>query len=165
MPGFSTLLLPISDTELLGFGQDADEDGRTTGLQLSIFDVSNFANPILKHHVTIGERNTHSEALHNHKAFTYFAAQEAVAFPVQEFQSDTGFTFIGLEVYRANGVTGFELLGRISTGTINGLIANPRYTRGVFVENEVYAITPDLIKAAPLQDIASAPWSVILETP
>ena len=165
VPGFSTFLLPISDTELLGFGQNADERGRTTGLQLSIFDVSNFATPILKHHVTIGEQGTFSEALQNHKAFTYFATEEVVAFPVQEFQSDTGFTFIGLEVYRANGVTGFELLGRISTGTINGLIANPRYTRGVFIENEVYAITPDLIRAAPLQDIQSAPWSVVLGMP
>ena len=165
VPGFSTFLLPLSDTELLGFGQDADQNGQTKGLQLSLFDVSNFANPILKHHVTIGEPGTFSEALHNHKAFTYFAAEDVVAFPIHEFQSETGFTFIGLDVYRVNGVTGFDPLGRISTGTINGLIANPRYTRGVFSSNTVYAITPSVVTAAPLHDIeGSMPWTVILET-
>ena len=165
VPGFSTFMLPISENELLAVGQDADADGRALGMQLSIFDVSNFAAPVLKHKVAIGDQGTWSEALHNAKAFTYFADQQVVAFPIQETDATTGFTFIGLTVYRATGAAGFEPLGKISTGTIDGLIAFPRFTRGVFIDDDVYAATPSIVRAAPLADVGSAPWSAILSQP
>ena len=165
VPGFSTFMLPISENELLAVGQDADDEGRTLGMQLSIFDVSNFANPTLMHKVVIGDRGTHSEALHNARAFTYFADEQVVAFPIQETDATTGFTFIGLSVYRATAQAGFELLGNISTGTIDGLITFPRFTRGVFIDNDVYAATPDVVRAAPLADVGRAPWSAILSQP
>ncbi|MEV0662313.1 beta-propeller domain-containing protein [Actinomadura luteofluorescens] len=38
--GFSAYLHPTADGKLLGVGQDADSSGRTSGLQVSLFDVS-----------------------------------------------------------------------------------------------------------------------------
>ncbi|MGW2309955.1 beta-propeller domain-containing protein [Actinomadura luteofluorescens] len=38
--GFSAYLHPTADGKLLGVGQDADGSGRTSGLQVSLFDVS-----------------------------------------------------------------------------------------------------------------------------
>ncbi|MBI4640490.1 MAG: beta-propeller domain-containing protein, partial [Candidatus Tectomicrobia bacterium] len=116
VPGFSTFILPISDTELLTVGQDADLAGIPLGLQLSIFDVSNFANPILKHKVVTGEQGTFSEALSTPKAFTYFARRQVLALPIRETGANRSLTFVGLIVYHANGQVGFELLGRINTG-------------------------------------------------
>jgi hypothetical protein len=43
--GYSAYLHPAGDGRLLGVGRSADGDGRTTGLQLSLFDVSNPAAP------------------------------------------------------------------------------------------------------------------------
>jgi hypothetical protein len=43
--GYSAYLHPAGDGRLLGVGQAADGNGRTTGLQLSLFDVSNPAAP------------------------------------------------------------------------------------------------------------------------
>ena len=40
IPGFSAYMHPYSDNLLLGIGYDADENGRTTGLKLSMFDIS-----------------------------------------------------------------------------------------------------------------------------
>lgn len=38
--GYSAYLHPTADGKLLGVGQDADSSGRTSGLQVSLFDVS-----------------------------------------------------------------------------------------------------------------------------
>ena len=49
IPGMSTYLHPIGDVSdsglVVGVGQDATDDGMTTGLKLSVFDVSDPANP------------------------------------------------------------------------------------------------------------------------
>ena len=45
IPGFSSYLHPVGNNLLLGIGQEADLDGRTQGLQLSLFDISNSAKP------------------------------------------------------------------------------------------------------------------------
>lgn len=45
IPGFSNYLFPYGDGKLLGIGQDADENtGRTNGIKLSMFDISDPAN-------------------------------------------------------------------------------------------------------------------------
>ena len=45
IPGYSAYLHPIGEDLLLGVGQDADDDGRALGTQLSIFDVSDLRKP------------------------------------------------------------------------------------------------------------------------
>ncbi|MEO6496207.1 MAG: beta-propeller domain-containing protein, partial [Solirubrobacteraceae bacterium] len=42
--GYSAYLHPVGDDLILGVGQDAGRDGRTTGTQLSLFDVSDPAD-------------------------------------------------------------------------------------------------------------------------
>ena len=49
IPGYSAYLHPIGEDLLLGVGQDADEDGRPLGTQLSIFDVSDLRKPTRLH--------------------------------------------------------------------------------------------------------------------
>lgn len=45
IPGYSAYLHPLGDGLLLGIGQDATEDGQTTGLQASLFDISDPSDP------------------------------------------------------------------------------------------------------------------------
>ena len=54
--GYSAYLHPISDDLLLGVGQDATAQGRTTGTQLSLFDVSDPRNPARKAGVSLEGR-------------------------------------------------------------------------------------------------------------
>ena len=49
IPGYSAYLHPIGKNVLLGVGQDADELGRVLGTQVSVFDVSDLANPVRTH--------------------------------------------------------------------------------------------------------------------
>jgi len=84
VPGFSTFIVPMDADHLLTVGQYIPDDGRWNwGVQLSIFDISDFANPSLKHSMVIGEEHgAWSEALHDPKAFTYFAEGGLIALPV-----------------------------------------------------------------------------------
>jgi len=83
--GYSDYLHPITDDFLLGIGKDAiaadDEqgDGRgawVQGIKLSLFDVSDPANPAEVQSLVVGERGTDSVALSNHRAITIQAATE-----------------------------------------------------------------------------------------
>ena len=54
IPGYSAYLHPVGDDLLLGVGQEATDDGRVQGLQLSLFDVSDLARPVRLQHAQIG---------------------------------------------------------------------------------------------------------------
>jgi Beta propeller domain len=90
VPGFSTFIVPMDENHILTVGQyipEADGFFRPWGVQLSIFDVTDFANPTLAHNLVIGEESgASSEALYNPKAFTYFAEAGMVALPVSIFE-------------------------------------------------------------------------------
>lgn len=69
IPGYSAYLHPVSDGRLLGVGQDADEEGRVLGTQISLFDVSNPADPRRIDQVML--EGGWSQAEGNHLAFTF----------------------------------------------------------------------------------------------
>ncbi|XRQ03842.1 beta-propeller domain-containing protein [Actinomadura welshii] len=58
--GYSAYLHPAGDGRLLGVGQDADRTGRTTGLQVSLFDVS-AAQPRRIDNYTLPEATSQAE--------------------------------------------------------------------------------------------------------
>lgn len=95
IPGFSEYMHPFGDGLLFGLGQDADEDGRVTGLKLSMFDVSDPTD--------VSERDRYalkggwSEAEYNHKAILISAGRNLIAFPGENCYyifsySDKGFS-------------------------------------------------------------------------
>ena len=79
--GFSSYLHPLGDGLVMGIGQDADETGRTTGSQVSIFDVSDLSNPVRVQQHTFA--SGYSEAEYDHRAFLYWAPSGLTVLPVQ----------------------------------------------------------------------------------
>jgi uncharacterized secreted protein with C-terminal beta-propeller domain len=71
IPGFSRYLHPLSGGLLLGIGRDADpETGWERGLQATLFDVSDPANPTQISVLPLGE-DAYSPVEHDHRAFRY----------------------------------------------------------------------------------------------
>lgn len=66
---------------ILGLGQDADENGSTNGLQISLFDVSDFANPKRMRKYT-EEKNGSSAAQYDHRAFRYLPESKLLILPL-----------------------------------------------------------------------------------
>jgi hypothetical protein len=115
VPGFSTYLHPFGDEHLIGIGQSATDEGRITGMQLSLFDVSNFAEPALAHSEPLGQG--WSEALYNHHAFTYWAPLQTLMVPVSTANEDAA--RLGLKFYHVSEDEGFVEEGFIDHSEIN----------------------------------------------
>lgn len=117
VPGFSSYLHPLDATHLLGVGRDVDPaTGRVLGLQLSIFDVANPADPKRTATYTFAGEGwgSWSEALWDHHALSWFATQGILALPVQ--QGDWWAGSSGLVVFKVdtNKPDGFTNLGEIT---------------------------------------------------
>jgi hypothetical protein len=68
----------VGEGLLVGVGQNADLSGRTTGTQLSLFDVSDPTNPQQLSTLQIGGS---SEAEWDHKAFLYWPEDGTIVIP------------------------------------------------------------------------------------
>ena len=78
VPGFSTYLHPLGDGKLLGLGQDADENGQVTGVQVSVFDIADLSKPSLVDRLRLG--HGWSPALDDSRAFTYDPDRRTASF-------------------------------------------------------------------------------------
>ena len=196
-------MVPMDQDHLLTIGRYIPENSPffTRGVQLSIFDVSDFADPKLKHLEVIGgsEGEAWSEALNNPKAFTYFPESGLVALPIEVYNYgffieddvvfidgdggvsvdadpapplDSDFVvdeplfvpqeFRGLAVYRVSTDGGFESVGRISTEFDDGFYWTA-FTRGVFIDDDVFAVTNRGIRGAAVIDMASITHDIQFE--
>ena len=91
IPGVSTYIHPVGDNHLLTIGIAGDDEGLDWGItQISLFDVSNFSNPILESSLRLnpapdgesGWSYSYSEATYEHKAFQYWEADGLLAIPM-----------------------------------------------------------------------------------
>ena len=165
VPGYSDYIHPWGRDYLITIGKDtllADGFPWYQGVQLSIFDIGDFSNPKLLHKELIGDRGTGSEALYNHKAFTFWAENNLLALPVDlrelvdspEYPWSYGEpTFAGLYVYRLSLEGGFDFLGRISTNAIDDYYFYSNWTRGIFIDKWVYAVNTEQVGSAETEAI------------
>jgi uncharacterized secreted protein with C-terminal beta-propeller domain len=84
--GFSAYLHPAGDGRLIGVGQEATDQGRTTGTQVSLFDVSNPASPqrLAQYHLP----NSNSEAQFDPHAFLYWPQDGTLVVPVSQYKTN-----------------------------------------------------------------------------
>jgi uncharacterized secreted protein with C-terminal beta-propeller domain len=81
IPGFSAYLHPLGDDLLLGVGQDATNTGRTTGSQVSSFNLSDLREPTRISALDLG-RHTYSPVEDDARTFTYLPEQRLALIPV-----------------------------------------------------------------------------------
>jgi hypothetical protein len=171
IPGFSEYMHPIDANHILTIGRDATPEGRTRGLQLQIFDVTDGANPIQLHKRTYtADEYGSSEAEYDHKAFTFFADRSLLAFPY--FSYGNNGMRSSLEVFKVDLNTGFVKLGSIDhsslitspTGYCGGYYG-PSVRRGVFLENFVYSISYGGIVVKDSNDLLAAGNQLALPSP
>jgi hypothetical protein len=161
VPGFSTYLHPLDRDNLLAIGRAGTDTGRIQGLNLQMFDVSRFDNPVVKHQYTLGSPSSSSAAEYDHKAFTYFASRGLLAIPFSDYNG-TGSRFTStLAVLRATPSAGIVPLGSIEhadivEGTQNGRYPGwrPQVRRGVMMEDFVYSISYGGAKVHDLRDLS-----------
>lgn len=88
IPGFSSYLHPVDGDRLIGVGTGPDEGSDAFGLQVSLFDVSDLADPRLERRVTFDGGS--SEVAWDHHAFLWWQPRELAVLPVDTYGSSGG---------------------------------------------------------------------------
>ncbi len=127
IPGFSNYLYPFGDGKLLGIGQDADEQtGRTGGVKLSMFDISDPANVSESAKLILDV--DYSSALQGHKESLVDYNKNIIGFSVWG-KRGSEYRIFGFE----NGA--FTLKSQIKLDNIYNSV------RGLYIGEEFYIIT------------------------
>jgi len=106
IPGYSAYLHPLGNGRLLGIGQEATEEGRTIGAKVSLFDVSDPADP--KEVDTFVLEDSYTDVEWDHHAFLYWAPEQIMVMPLQDWSND----FAGAIVFKLDD--GIREFGRIT---------------------------------------------------
>lgn len=158
VPGFSSYIHPLDSNHLLTIGvyqplPDANGqiDWNTRRLQLAIFDVSNFERPVQEHLLLVGTANGWSEALSEHRAFTYFPERKLLAIPFSDWRPQAGWDgFVSeLRVFGVDVDSGLVPRGALSMADVyrdTGMsdwspYYSPWVRRGIFADDFVFAIS------------------------
>ena len=105
IPGYSSYLQVLGEGRVLGIGQDATDRGRATGLQESLFDVSDPTSPTRTAQLVIPGASSTAES--DHHALLWWPDTDLLAIPVQSFGANDGVPFDGVVVTRVTdgGIT------------------------------------------------------------
>lgn len=135
VPGFSTYLHPIADDLIIAVGRNVE----TSSVDLSLFDISDFYNPVLLHRTSIGS-GSYSQAEYNHKAFTWFADENLLALPFTQWTGALDGPFYDYELF--NGLLLYQV-GQQSGFNPVGVVDHSIFYRN---EEEQYWYYPDNIR-------------------
>jgi uncharacterized secreted protein with C-terminal beta-propeller domain len=104
--GYSGYLHPLGNDLILGVGQEASDQGWTSGAKATVFDVSDPNNP--RAIGTWTATDTYSDVEWDHLAFLYWAPEQVAVLPLQSWQDQ----FFGAVVLKTDD--GVREVGRIT---------------------------------------------------
>lgn len=125
--GYSAYLHPIGEHLLLGVGRDADDRGRTTGAQVSIFDTSNPAAPTRIANKVLGPGGFAAEF--DPHAFLWWAPTSLALLPYSGWDPKTYARDAAVVGISATKATGLNETGRVTHG--------PEWDRGQIVRSVI----------------------------
>jgi Beta propeller domain len=144
--GYSAYLHPISGDLLLGVGQDATPEGRTKGVQVSLFGVGDPAHPKLLAQHALGTSSS-SQVEYDSHAFLYWAPSKLVVLPVQVSDG-----FAGALALRVDP-SGIAEAGRVAHDQASGPI-----TRALVIGGALWTLSDGGVLASALDGFGRLGW-------
>jgi uncharacterized secreted protein with C-terminal beta-propeller domain len=157
LQGYSAYLHPISGDLLLGVGQDATPEGRTKGVQVSLFDVADAAHPKLAAAHALGTASS-SQVEYDSHAFLYWAPRKLVVLPVQVYDAAAGSVpgFTGAIALRVDA-GGIAEVGRVAHDALNGYV--PPVTRSIVIGDRLLTLSDGGVLASALDGFGRLGWA------
>jgi beta propeller domain-containing protein len=156
--GYSAYLHPLDGGRLIGVGQEATEEGFTQGTQVSLFDVSDLANPtrLAQHHVESG----YSEAEYDPHAFLYWPAERLLVIPIStyDWSSDgdqppsSGVLALRIED------TAITELGTITHPVEPSWDYSTLIRRALVIEDTLWTVSDQGLQASALSTLEQTAW-------
>lgn len=189
IPGYSTYLHPYDENHIIGIGNDTnttvyrDSKGRVTsestvitGMKMALFDITDVNNPKELYMTKIGDKNTYSSILTNHKALLFSKERGNLGIPVNNYSSQIAVNFdgdsvedsdmssriskdrvsFGYLIYDLSLENGFNLKGSIThlaNNYYNNYINYSKEIRGIYIDDILYTISNQYIKSNNLSDL------------
>lgn len=153
IPGYSAYLHPVGDGLLLGVGQDATDEGRVKGTQVSLFDVSDPAAPRRVSRRTFP--GSWSEAESDHHAFLHWAATGLTVIPMQGPNADGTFSSRAVAVSVRAGEDIREIGGIVHEPTPGAEVA---IRRSAVVGDALYTVSDAGVAADNMDDLTRRAW-------
>lgn len=164
--GYSDYLHPYDNNHIIGLGMDADENGRTTNLKISLFDVSDVSDPKEISKYAFGGRGAYSYALHEHKAFLFDRDKELLVIPARVYdgdEKDDGYWrnyWHGAYVFQVNLNDGVVYRGRIAhqeevNETEYWMDYQYDVKRSLFMDDVLYTLSDAMLKMNSLINLDS----------
>jgi uncharacterized secreted protein with C-terminal beta-propeller domain len=174
--GYSDYLHPYDETHIIGIGKETieGEGGNFAwyqGVKISLFDVTDVADPIEIAKYEIGDRGTTSPILTDHKAFLFDKERNLLVIPVTVAEINPAqypgeipdwaygeFVWDGAYVFNIS-LEGLELRGTITHLTNPDQLKTGYYQspysiqRSLYIDNVLYTISELKIKMNSLTDL------------
>ncbi len=169
IPGYSQYLHPYGEDHIIGVGMETEEvrwGVSTSGVKLSLYDVSDVSDPVEVSKYVIGGRGSYSYALHDHKAFLFDRENGLLVIPARvsdwkgEEWNDVEYSD-GAQVFSINPEDGFVFRGEITHSenkTSEEPVYYPRYDesvrRALYISDVLYTLSPGKLIASSLDDLS-----------
>ena len=149
--GYSAYLHPLAGDLLLGVGQDATEEGRVLGTQVSVFDVSDLRRPALLARQRLDK--SWSEVEWDHRAFLHWPQAAIAVLPVQASVESPGpdRPFSGAVVAKV-ARSGIDVVGTVSHG------GSDPVRRSLVIGTTLYTLSEAGLKGSGLTTLAPRSW-------
>ncbi len=167
IPGFSNYLQPYDEDHIIGIGKDTKENEwggvQTTGVKISMFDVTDFENPKETDTIVIGDSSTDSEALYNHKSLLLDKQKDVMSIPIKgEVKAIFDDTKTDSQYVQWNGffVYGFDKDGFVEKGSISHYTGNNYNSiympaRSLYIGDTLYTVMDGSVKMNDLTNISN----------
>jgi hypothetical protein len=159
--GYSSYLHPVGDGLLLGIGQDATDTGQIQGTQVTVFDVSDPAQPSKVDQFTLNQSSS-SPVEYDHHAFLYWEQTGLAMVPVEQWGWDGKTDNV---LYGAVGLT-VDAEGNLSeldrVAHPEGLDGSPDYRaqilRSLVIGDSVYTISAKGLLQSDVGSLEETAW-------
>lgn len=155
IPGFSDYMQLIDENHLLAIGRNATAEGRVQEVQVSLFDISDMANPELLHRYSLDSNAYgYSVASSDHLAFNYMPAIGTLAIPFGQWSQQR---IVLLSVDVQNGIDQIGVVGGPATDpNVVGWDAwwtqADSFLRSVAIGDSLYAISQKSVHIVDIDD-------------
>lgn len=170
--GYSSYLQPYDEDHLIGIGMETEIVGNdralNQGVKISLFDVSDFENPVEVDKIEIGDRGSYTNAMYDHKAVLFDKEKNLLVIPITVYKESQNnkeswwnqeFVHDGAYVFDIDE-TGIKERGVIvhSDKEVNKSEEYYGYyqdqvKRSLFMDNTLYTVSEYLIKASDLESL------------
>lgn len=169
IPGFSNYLHPYDEEHIIGVGRDTKEIDNSRvqqlGIKIALFNVADVSNPKVVDDYVIGDSSTHSEALHNHKAFFFDKTRNVLSIPISadvksldDVTSSKMFApdynrWSGFYVFDLDKTKGFEEKGTITHSDNNWRYYGIDNARTFYIDDVLYTASQGYLKMHSFEEL------------